>query len=507
MRKMFFLVIVIIVPLLANAQIKRKSAAYYNNRSNYEKDLRDKAEKAAFKKASSEEIFSYDVLKSYLDDKNLSVDDLKKSDPELGKLFKQVVSKGKEFPYEYKNKWRQDYYEYLLNKNYDDLDKKARLNDSIDRNRWFESDIYLGLKLYCMQAIPPMDKECSELIERFGVDKLKAYNHFVNYSRPVKPIDIIGKTGLGKKEYTDDDLANLRDIDIIGLHCFLIERLSEKTNLKEIYSAVLGEMGYGTVKRLIPDYDDSAQPVYHSGPSKSEFVFSQEKNNPKVKELDSLYHQWKEIVKSRKWDYYKLSKRAPFRKACSDIKEALEYRENNPLKDGIYKIGDVEVPCKVVDDKLVVDGVCTLTLVENQYPNATGDWYKKRTSDLKLVVKVVNGVAVSKTFSGTQKVWMPDENVYKKTKGGTLEKTAKTLEAKPVVVKTINVADVAHYLDFKLVQDRMLDRLVFSQDPDASLSHLCKCYLEGTSEKGDDEWYLKKIKLPIQPVDISQVIE
>jgi len=74
-------------------------------------------------------------------------------------------------------------------------------------------------------------------------------------------------------------------------------------------------------------------------------------------------------------------------------------------------------------------------------------------------------------------------------------------------VKTINMADVADFLDFKLVQDKMLDRLVFSQDPDASLSHLCKCYLEGASEKGEEDWYIKKIKLPIQPVDISKVIE
>lgn len=499
------LVVIILLPLIANAQISRKNSGAYNNRSSYEKDIMDRADKAAFKKASSEDIFSYDVLKYYLDDKKLSVEDLKKTDSELGKLFKQVVSKQKDFPYEYKNMWRREYYDYLFYKTYDELDKKNRLNDSIDRNRWFDSDIYMGLKLYCMQIVPPLDKDCSELIEQFDVDINKAYNHFANYSRPVKPIEIIQRAGLLKTDCTDEDLANIKDIDIIGLHCFLKEKLSEKTNLKEVYLAVLGEMGYGTIKRLIPDYDDNI--AVSKRPSKSDFVFSQEKNKPRVKELDSLYNQWKEIVKSREWDYYQLSKRITFKDKCSKIKEALEFRENNPLKDGVYKIGDVNVPCIVVDDKLVVDGICTLTLVDNQYPNATGDWYKKRTSDLKMVVKVVKGVAVSKTFSGTQKVWMPDENVYKRTKGGTLEKTAKTLAAKPVVVKTINMADVAHFLDFKLVQDRMLDRLVFSQDPDVSLSHLCKCYLEGASEKGNEDWYLERIKLPIQSVDISLVIE
>ena len=494
-----------ILPLFVNGQIRRKDAATYNNRSSYEKDLFIRAEKTAYEKATKEDIYSYDALKTYLDDKKMSVEDLKKSDSELGKLFKQVVSKGKDFPDEYKNMWKREFYDYQFYKIYNDLDKKNRMNDSIDRNRWFDSDIYLGLKLYCMQNVPPMDKECSEMIDKYGVDKIKAYNHFVKEAQPVKPTEIVKNANLGNKELTDEELASIKGLDIFGLHSFLKKRLSDIASLKDLYSIVLGDMDYGTNKRLIPDYDDNID--VRKRPSKLEFVYNQEKNKPKVKELDSLFHQWKEIVKSRSWDYYYLSKSSNFIKACADIKEALEYRKNNPLADGVYKIGSEEVPCKVVDDKLVVDGICTLTLVDDQYPNATGDWYKKRTSNLKMVVKVENGVAVSKTFSGTQKVWMPDENVYKRTQGSTLEKTARTLEAKPVVVKTINMADVANFLDFKLVQDRMLDRLVFTQDPDASLSHLCKCYLEGSSEKGNEDWYLERIKMPIQPVDISKVIE
>jgi hypothetical protein len=53
----------------------------------------------------------------------------------------------------------------------------------------------------------------------------------------------------------------------------------------------------------------------------------------------------------------------------------------------------------------------------------------------------------------------------------------------------------------------MLDKLAFSKDPDVSLQHLCKKYLEGAEEMGDKDWYLKKIKMPLQPVDLSKVYE
>ena len=499
MKRNVLLLIAMIFPLFVNGQIDRVDYRRYANATSYIKRLYYKAEETAYNMAMKEDIFTYDALKNYLDDKNETVDDYKRT--EFGRMFKQVVSKGKDFPKENRFRWRQFYYNYLFNKTYDELDKKTRINDSIARNRWFDSDIYLGLKLYCMQDVPPMDKECSEMIEKYGVDKLKAYNHFVKEAQPINPTDFV-RASIGKKDPTDEDLASIKGLDVIGLQSFLNKALIHTRDLEFLYRLVLKEMGYNTSHdAMIPDYIDNYLQ------NKFDFVFSQEKNKPKLKELDSLFHKWKEIVKSRIWDYYQLSESRGFKKACANIKEALEYRKNHPLADGVYNVGNEQVPCKVFDDKLVVDGICILTEVDDQYPHATGDWYKKRTSNLKMVVKVENGVAVSKKFSGTQKVWMPDENVFKRTQGSFIQKTAKTLAAKPVVVKTINVADVAHYFDFKIIQDRILDRLVFYRDPDASLSHLCKCYLEGDSEYGNDDWYLERIKLPIQSVDISKVIE
>ena len=114
------------------------------------------------------------------------------------------------------------------------------------------------------------------------------------------------KTLALKKKLTDENLASLKGLDIFGLHSFLRKKLSDINSLTELYSIVLGEMDYGTNKRLIPDYDDNID--VRKRPSKLEFVYNQEKNKPKVKELDSLFHQWKEIVKNHSWDYYHLSK-------------------------------------------------------------------------------------------------------------------------------------------------------------------------------------------------------
>ena len=510
MKRIIFISIAIFFSLFANAQyadypINRKAAGNYKHRTSYDKELFNRVEKEAFASVSRNNIYTYEVLQAYLDNRKMNVDDFKKENSELGKLFKQVVLKKKEFPNEFKRRWKQEYYNYLFEKAYNELDKNNRLNDSIARNNWSDSEIYLGLRLYCLQTIPPIDKEILEMIEKYDVDKKKAYNHFVLYSDAVKPSTIIENASVIKSNPSDEELASLKNINIHGLRNFLKQKMSDINSLRELYFAILKENDYNVSRRLIPDYDDYSD--IRSRPSKYDFIWEQEKTNPKVVELDRLYSQWKEIEKERGWDYYYLSKNTRFNKACADINEAIDYRKNNPLTGGVYKTETIEVPYKVVDDKLVVDGLCTIIFVNDQNPNATGDRYKKRTSNLKMVVKVDNGIAVNKVFTGTQKTWMPDENVYKRTKGGFLEKTAATLAAKPVVVKTINVADVAEHVEYKIVQDNMLDELVFSKDPDVSLQHLCKSYLEGASEKGQEDWYLKKIKMPLQPVDVSKVYE
>lgn len=507
MKRNALLAIAITFSLFANAQyveypINRKAAGNYKHQTIYDKELFNKVEKDAFNRVSRNDIYSYEVLQSYLDERNMSVDDLKKENSELGKLFKQVVTKKKDFPNEYKRSWRQEYYNYLFDKTYSELDKKNRQNDSVDRYKWIDSEIYMGLKLYCSQTVPPMDNESSYLIEKYNVDKFKAFNHYVSYAQPVKPSTIVEKANIRLLDPSNEELAKITELDINGLRSFLQEKMRDINNFIDLYGSILKESGYFE-RRIIPDFDTYSR----NSPSREEFVYGQEKNNPRVIELNRLYDQWKDTEKNHSWDYYLLSKSSRFKKACTDIIDAINYRKTNPLTNGVYKIGSFEVPYKVVDDKLVVDGICTITYVDDQYPNATGEWYKKRTPNFKMVVKVENGVAVSKTFSGTQKVWMPDENVYKRTKGGYLEKTAATLAAKPVVVKTINVADVANNLDFKIAQNNMLDKLAFSKDPDVSLQHLCKKYLEGAEEMGDKDWYLKKIKMPLQPVDLSKVYE
>ena len=75
MKRNALLAIAITFSLFANAQyveypINRKAAGNYKHQTIYDKELFNKVEKDAFNRVSRNDIYSYEVLQSYLDERN-----------------------------------------------------------------------------------------------------------------------------------------------------------------------------------------------------------------------------------------------------------------------------------------------------------------------------------------------------------------------------------------------------------------------------------------------------
>ena len=260
-----------------------------------------------------------------------------------------------------------------------------------------------------------------------------------------------------------------------------------------------------TVKRFIKDGEGRL-----TGAVLVKLSYEKDKNSANVIELEALYTKWNRMVSDYMWEKYALANNKEFNAACVDLNNALEYRKTHPLEGGVIretiKISDTnhvikEIPYKVLGDELVADGTCILNFVDEQYKNANGDWYKKYTMNVKVIIKVENGIAISKSFSGIHKVWSPDKKVWDRTKGGFLEKTANTLDAKPVVVKTNDMSKIENP-SIIISQDYINEYLRFSYERDVSISHLCKEYLKNPTKS---QYYLNVLKMPLRPIDTSKI--
>lgn len=497
MKKFCLLFFIVFSPLVTNAQydfIRHK----WQLQGPLMSVLIQQADKIAYQRACNDSIYTREVMLSYLDYKKIKIDEVTEK-YNLKDIFIRVVAKGKKFKDEDRPKWKQEFYFYEFDKIMDYLKENVAKEDSLLRSDWSKSDLYLGLKMYCLHGIPEITNNNYKLLEKYNVDIDDIYRHYIGYYPYEKPTSILKKLPVIEIQKKSD----IENINFQLLHNYL------KVNIKDsiimnLYGQVLKETGYLN-KRDIPEIEPSWNDL-----KKIKVLYEKDKNSDNVKELESLYTQWNRMVSDYMWEKYALSINKNFNDACSALNNALEYRKLHPLQSGVIKetvnVSETkhvtkEIPYKVVGDELVVDGTCILNFVDNQYKNANGDWYKKYTMNVKVIIKVENGIAISKSFSGIHKVWSPNKKVWDRTNGGFLEKTANTLDAKPVVVKTNDMSKVENP-SIILSQDYINEYLRFSYVRDVSIKNLCKEYLKNPTQS---QYYLDVLKMPLRPIDTSKI--
>ena len=496
-RKIYLLALFALFPLVTFAQYSFIRHKWQHNGPLMSGLIRQ-ADRIAYDRACNDSIYSRDVLQSYLDYKKISADEVTEKS-QLREIFKRVITKGKKFKEEDRNTWKQEFYYFEYDKIIAQLKEKATMEDSLQRHDWSGSDLYLGLKIYCLHGIPETTNSNLKLLEKYNVDIEDVYNHYYRYYPSEKPTSLLEKLPAIRVRNRED----IEKIDFQPLHNYLRNNVKDSI-IKNLYGQVLKEIGY-LKKRDIP----GIEPGWNDS-KKINVLFEKDKNNDNVKELETLYRQWKNMTSNHLWEKYVLSHDREFDAACTALNNALEYRKSNPLEGGVIrekvnlsetKHVSKEIPYKVVGDELVVDGTCILNFIEDQYKNANGDWYKKYTMNIVVKIIVENGVAISKTFSGIHKVWSPDKRVWDRTKGGFLEKTANTLDAKPVVVKTNDMSKTDNP-DIILSQDYINEFLRFSYERDVSIPQLCKEYFKNPSKS---KYYLDILKMPLRPIDTSKI--
>lgn len=497
MKQFYLMIFIVLFPLVTNAQ-------YGFNRHKWQRQgplmsgLIRQADRLAYERACNDSIYTREVMLSYLDYKKISIDEVSEKS-QLKDIFKRVVTKRKKFKDEDRNTWKQEFYYYEFDKIMDLLKKKVATEDSLQRYDWSGSDLYLGLKMYCLHGIPEITNNNYKLLEKYNVDIDDIYRHYIGYYPFEKPTSILQKLHITEIR----DKSDIDKIDFQLLHNYMKNNLKDSI-IKNIYGQVLKETGY-LKKRDIPGIEPS-----WSDTKKINALYEKDKNSANVIELEALYTKWNRMVSDYMWEKYALANNKEFNAACVDLNNALEYRKTHPLEGGVItetiKISDTnhvikEIPYKVLGDELVADGTCILNFVDEQYKNANGDWYKKYTMNVKVIIKVENGIAISKSFSGIHKVWSPDKKVWDRTKGGFLEKTANTLDAKPVVVKTNDMSKIENP-SIIISQDYINEYLRFSYERDVSISHLCKEYLKNPTKS---QYYLNVLKMPLRPIDTSKI--
>ena len=371
-------------------------------------------------------------------------------------------------------------------------DKKTRLD-------WSKSTKYLSLKKFCNLDLSIQDSLFFKVLDDFKVDFNNIYGAYLN-DEGYRTFGGVGslyenklvQPGEEKKDYTLHDLHEMYRVLKFSLRSETTEKL------------------YG---RILLETDPLYKSPRGGGPNTyvTSRLYQEDKDECIVRELDSLFIRWNEIKDNYLWEKYLLSRNKKFLDVASTLNRALEKRKNRKLENGVFKskyvtsetkYHTVEVPYKVVGNELVPDGICIYNIVDKQYPNANGGSYKKATMDIKIYIKVVDGVAVSKKFSGIHQLWTPNKRVYDKTKGGFLTKTANTLDAKPVVAKTNDMAKIENP-DIILSQSYIDEIMRLSCIDDASLPDYCSRCLRSPADLNS---YIKIIEaLPIRPIDTSKI--
>lgn len=495
-----------IMPILANAQLGQGINRHRAQGKSEGAQMINYADELAWQRMRNDSIYTKDVLQSYLDYKGINVDDMAKTNI-LRPVFERVVTKGKQFKEEDKSVWKREFYEFEYNKILKVLkaksSKKAADEDYNQRNDWSKSSLFTSLKEYCRHNFEDNDSVILNFLKDHDIAFEDIYMYYLaedyGYYRNSGVKGLISPNEI-QKEYS------LERFD--ELHRALLYN-KDKT-IEDFYGLILKEIDYPLSSSF---YDNP-----NVNKAKIHSLFEKDKDSDNVKKLKQLYQQWQSIISDYRWEKYLLSHSKHFKEACSLLSEALDYRKTHALTSGVLKedninmggvvpidisrlYGSRSIPYKVDGNNLVVDGICTLNYVDEQYDKATGNSFKKYTVNLQMLVKVENGVAVSKTISGEQKWWQEDKRVWDKTKGGLIQKGAKTLEAKPVITKTKKVTKVED-LGFGSEMNEMLKLLHFSGEKDLSVSCLVKKYIQDPKE---NKIFLFLIKKPLKSVDISKI--
>lgn len=468
------------------------------------------ADELAYKKACNDSIYTKEVMQSYLDYKHKRVEDIDGMSL-LKPIFVRVVSKGKKFKDEDKRVWKQEYYTFefyrIIERLRQEEQAESARKDSIRkynmRTDWSKSSLFYSLKTYCSHDFSISDNSLIDLMEKYNVDIEKVADrypnivgwHFVGWDGLLSPPNPHAVDEEEDKPANEEEAKRWAMEDFQKLHVALKGRMKNAT-VESLYGQILKEMKYPFT------YDRNDEENF----SQISSLFQQDINSENVKELIRLFDRWNEITSASLWEKEVLAWDESFKKDCSALQEAIAYREHHPLANGVLTDKGQSLPYVLDGNKLVVNGTCILLYNDEQYPNATGDWYKKYTVNLKLTVKVVHGNAVSLSISGVQKWWNENQKAFKNAKGGLVQKAAAMMDARPIVVKTHNVTKIDD-LGFGPEMGIMLRNLQYvlgyaatENAGRASLGDLCKEYLERPSDA-----ILKQIKMPFAEVNVSAI--
>lgn len=278
------------------------------------------------------------------------------------------------------------------------------------------------------------------------------------------------------------------------------ETAFETISIKDLYKIILEEINYWPDMSDVSKNDIMTRHRWILNDKRLE-QYEKDKEEAQVKELENLFSKWQEITSTQLWEKQLLCENNEVLQSVEELKEALRQMEKKPLSSGVLEKNGNRIPYKVIDNKMVVDGICTLVYKDEQATNATGEWFKKYTTNLKLIVKVENGRAISQTISGTQKWWDENKTVFKNTKGSPLTKAAAMAKAKPVVIRSHNVTkieDLGFGAELGILHRQLSTVLGHASEEANSLTDLYKEYLLNPSIES-----LNRIKKPFMPVDIS----
>ena len=278
------------------------------------------------------------------------------------------------------------------------------------------------------------------------------------------------------------------------------ETAFETISIKELYKIILEEINYWPDMSDVSKNDIMTRHRWILNDKRLE-QYEKDKEEAQVKELENLFSKWQEITSTQLWEKQLLCENNEVLQSVEELKEALRQMEKKTLSSGVLEKNGNRIPYKVIDNKMVVDGICTLVYKDEQATNATGEWFKKYTTNLKLIVKVENGRAISQTISGTQKWWDENKTVFKNTKGSPLTKAAAMAKAKPVVIRSHNVTkieDLGFGAELGILHRQLSTVLGHASEEANSLTDLYKEYLLNPSIES-----LNRIKKPFMPVDIS----
>lgn len=385
-----------------------------------------------------------------------------------------------------------------------------------NRFDWSKSKLFHYLKEYCNHDFTVTNPEMIDFIYSCGLDAEQMAEHRMGKDGFYVAFDRFNKLPDLSEEETNendgaDNMSKLKAFHQIHLGLKNVLHEDDKSEdaeefaikvitIEQLYAKILDEINYW------PDM---------SGVSKDDLYtrwrmvlnkkrleqYEIDKDEVPVKELVQLFTKWKEITSAQLWEKQLICESPEVSKSINELRDVIGSKESIYLSDGVISEKGNIIPYKVIDGLLVVDGLCTLVYKDEQASNATGDFFKKYTTNLKLIVKVEKGKAISQTISGTQEWWDENKAVFNNTKGSPLTKAAAMAKAKPVVVKTHKVTKIED-LGFGAelgIMHRQLHYVLGHVGAEAnSLNDIMKAYLLNPSTE-----LLNQLKKPFMPVDVS----